>query len=360
MLTSKKLTLKPILESSNGLHITIYLVNNNNEVELKSQLREAIDQSYEWLDPVMTVEEKKYFLEPLESLLLNNRIFSQMKGHIGIFRNKDLFRVLNLPVEVSYTCQVATSFHVKPLLKWLQTDQEFLLLGLNKSSTYLYMGSRQSFRLVDSISFLENFDDKTKFSYLNSWIDQITKSTKPKLFIAGEKDFAESFQRSLQYKNTSEEVTISSLDQNNILSICLHIRKILAADSSDLIKKALTEFRFAEEENTGRKNIFQISKAVVQGRVRKLIVTDEISIFGKIDKNTGGISIHPCDLDHEDDDILDDLAQMVLKQGGEVVVASKNEIPKGRSILAILDDEIKDLVKWEEIDKSNKLFEGSI
>ena len=54
-------------------------------------------------------------------------------------------------------------------------------------------------------------------------------------------------------------------------------------------------------------------------------------------------------MDHEDDDILDDLAQIVLSQGGEVIVASKNEIPKGRPILAILDDGGKEIEKIKNI-----------
>jgi hypothetical protein len=91
--------------------------------------------------------------------------------------------------------------------------------------------------------------------------------------------------------------------------------------------------------NLAQKNIFQIAKAAIQGRIRKLIVADEIRIFGKLDLKTGGMAIHPFDLDHEDDDILDDLAQTVLAQGGEVVLASRDEIPKGRPVLAILNHE---------------------
>lgn len=107
------------------------------------------------------------------------------------------------------------------------------------------------------------------------------------------------------------------------------------------------EFRFAEEGNRSCKNIFQISKEVVQGRVRKLIVSDELSIFRKIDKKPGELAIHPFDLDHEDEDILYDLGQMVLSQVGEVIVASRNEIPKGRPILAISEDDDKELEKIE-------------
>ncbi len=78
-------------------------------------------------------------------------------------------------------------------------------------------------------------------------------------------------------------------------------------------------------------------------------MTDEMSIFGTIDKKTGGLALHSFDLDHEDDCILDDLAQMVLSQGGEVVIAKRDEIPKGRPILAILDDDGLVIEKTEDL-----------
>lgn len=130
--------------------------------------------------------------------------------------------------------------------------------------------------------------------------------------------------------------------------ICKSVRKILKNESEMNLEKSLLEFRFAEEEGRVKKNIFQISKAVIQGRVRKLIVTDELNIFGKIDLKTGGLAIHALDLDHEDDCILDDLVQIVLSQGGQVIVAKRDEIPKGRPILAILDDG-SELEKLEEL-----------
>ncbi len=368
MLTSKKTTLKPLLESTDGVHLTVYLVNRGKLIDLKAQLREAIGQAYEWLDPVMSVYERNKFLEPLNSLLKDARIFKQMKGNIGIFRNQDSFRVLNVPVDVEMTCQVATSYHVKPLLRWLQADQEFLFLGLEKDAAHLYKGSQDSLKLVDSILRPESLTDKNAlgdctslkesqqrklkvdetFTWLNEWISQLTKTSKPKLFVAGEKLLVDRLNRSLQYKNAVKTPAANFFSKHNVNEVYSKIRKILKVDSKAAIEKALMEFRFAEEGNRTRKNIFQISKAVAQGRVRKLIVSDELSIFGKIDKKSGGLAIHPFDLDHEDDDILDDLAQMVLSQGGEVIVASRNEIPKGRPILAIVEDDGKELEKTED------------
>lgn len=368
MLISKKMILKPLIESADGVHLTVYLVNRGKLIDSKKQLREAMDKARDWLNPVMSAEEISKFLEPLDSLLKDSRIFKQMKGNIGIYRNHDLFRVLNVPVDVEQACQVATSFHVKPLLRWLQADPEFLLLGIEQNAAHLYLGSQDSLKLVDSILFPQAFKknnpininlnnqeakqrnskEQASFNWMNAWISQFTKVSRPKLFVAGEKSIVATVSGSLHYKNIMKTFHIDPFSRGTIGELCTHIRKLLRVESRVAIEKALMEFRFAEEGNRARKNIFQISKAVVQGRVRKLIVSDELSIFGKIDKQSGGLAIHPADLDHEDDDILDDLAQMVLSQGGEVVVASKNDIPKGRPILAILEEDDKEIEKIED------------
>lgn len=340
-----------------------------------SQLQETIHQSHDWLNPVMTLEERNKFLEPLGSLLRDAKIFRQMKGNIGIFRNSDSFSVLNVPVEVEQTCHVATSFHVKPILRWLQTDQEFLLLGLQEESVHIYVGGQDSCQLMDSIVFPELSKDSGSpdaylsiekgarlksaeaeaFAWLNGRISQLTKNFKPMLFVAGPTALVERINLSLKYKNAVLPPAASVFKKSLVGEICCDIRKILKTESKGLVEKGLIEFRFAEAGKLTRKNIFQISRAVVQGRVRKLIVSDDLNIFGKIDKESGGLAVHPFDLDHEDDDILDDLAQMVLRQGGEVIIASEKELPKGRPILAILYDDGKELEVTEEFQQHDVL-----
>lgn len=359
MLASKKTNLKPILESKNGVHLTSYLVNRGDLMEIKSQLRSTISEACEWLDTAMTIDERDKFLEPLNSLLNDGRIFKQMKGNIGIFRNEDMFRILNIPIDVKQSCQVASSFHVKPLLRWLQGDQEFLFLGLEKEAAHLYVGSQDTFKLIDSIRFpdffkvrsssynyskqkkarLAKLNESETFSWVNDWILGLTKQSNPKLFVAGDPLLVSALNRKIGYKNAVRSPISNSFQKNAANDAANAIRKILKEESRISFEKSLLEFRFAEESNKSKKNIFQVAKAVVQGKVRKLIVTDEVNIFGKIDRKTGGIAIHPFDQDHEDDCLLDDLAQMVLSQGGEVVIANRSEIPKGRPILAIIDDE---------------------
>ncbi|MBP9707834.1 MAG: hypothetical protein KBD78_09320 [Oligoflexales bacterium] len=246
MFNGKKIALRQILESSEGIHLTAYLVNRGDLVDLKVQLNEIINETHEWLQSVQSLEEKHKFFKPLYALLNDSRIFKSMTGNIGIFRNKNSFRILNIAVDIEKQCHVASSFHVKPLLRSMQFDHDFL-----------------------------------------------------------------------------------------------------------------PEFRNAERQGLSVKNIFQISKAVVKGRVRKLIIADDWLIHGKVDKHTGSLTIHPFDVNHEDDDILDDLAQTVLAFGGEVVLVPRAEIPKSRPALAILQKRRKDSRK-KELLKDNEHFRERI
>jgi hypothetical protein len=359
MLTLKKIALKPILESRDGIHLTAYLVNRGNPEDLKAQLRRAIEESIEWLDPVMSRADRDAFLAPLKSLLLDSRVFSAPTGNFGIFRNQKAFRVLSIPVRVRRMCQVASSFHVKPLLCWIQADPEFLLVGLTKDAAHLYLGSQTTMRLVDSITFpkavaeaelpkgclsltramREKFQQRETSGWLNSWIGYFAPGVWPKVFVAGEKSLVESLNRKLGYYHLVKIPIAPTFSHPNVPKIWSTIRKIQRADSKELLQKTALELKLAQERSRARSELAQISIAAIQGKVRKLVVTDEVSIFGKIDKASGKLSIHPFDLDHEDDDILDDLAQLVLSLGGEVVIAPRAQIPNGRPALAIVSDD---------------------
>jgi hypothetical protein len=182
---------------------------------------------------------------------------------------------------------------------------------------------------------------------VNDWILDLTKNSKPKLFVAGDPMLVAGLNQHLTYSQTVKNPILNTFSKSHANEICRSIRKILKSETQKSFDASLLEFHFAEEANRTQKNIFKISKAIAEGKVKKLVVTDEVNIFGKVDSKSGALSIHPYDVDHEDDCILDDLAQRVLSQGGEVIVAQRDEIPKGRPILAILDHEGQSLEKEE-------------
>lgn len=80
----------------------------------------------------------------------------------------------------------------------------------------------------------------------------------------------------------------------------------------------------------GRSRVFDflqlVAEAATAGRVGTLLVVDDRQIPGKIDRATGQIKTGDLS-DPEVDDVLDDLAETVLRMKGEVVVVPVERMP---------------------------------
>lgn len=341
MLAAKKTGLLPILNSKNGFHFTGYISNDHNVASTEKKLRRLIEETYEYLQPVMETERLSKFLEPIEALLQNVSSLSAMQGNIGIFRNESSLRVICLPISVGDTFVVATSFHVKPLLKWLQIERDFHLLTFDESLAYLFKGDSNSFVQVSTFHFSNGAepDDGTRLLH---WLRTYRGSTAPDLFVMGSSALLDAQLSKAARRSLFADVALSfemPFEKASLEKTCMEIRSIFAQRAQADLQKNLIEFSVAEDQGRIAKNIFQISKAVARGEVRKLMVAADAKVFGKIDPKTGGLAINPYHLDHEDDDILDDLAQAVIAQGGEVIVAAEEEMPRARIAMAILKSE---------------------
>ncbi|MDZ4083069.1 MAG: hypothetical protein U1E10_09045 [Bdellovibrionales bacterium] len=343
MLAAKKTGLLPILNSKNGFHFTGYISNDHNVASVEKKLRRLIDETYEYLQPVMETDRLSKFLEPIEALLQNVSSLSEMQGNIGIFRNESSLRVICLPILVEDTFVVATSFHVKPLLKWLQVERDFHLLTFDGTLAYLFKGDSNSFIQISTFQFGEGVehDDGTRLLH---WLRTYRGSTAPDLFVMGSSDLLEARLSKGGRRSLFADVVLSfdlPFSKASLEKTCVEIRSVFAQRAKADLQKSLIEFSIAEDQSRIAKNIFQISKAVARGEVRKLMVAADAKVFGKIDPKTGGLAINPYHLDHEDDDILDDLAQAVIAQGGEVIVAAEGEMPRARIAMAILKSELR-------------------
>ncbi|MEO6446540.1 MAG: hypothetical protein ABIZ91_00190 [Gemmatimonadaceae bacterium] len=65
-----------------------------------------------------------------------------------------------------------------------------------------------------------------------------------------------------------------------------------------------------------------------------LLIDAEWNLPGRIDASTGSISFDDPD-EAQVDDVLDDLGELVLKRGGDVVVVPGDQMPTTTGIAAI-------------------------
>ena len=94
------------------------------------------------------------------------------------------------------------------------------------------------------------------------------------------------------------------------------------------------QFGNARSKGLDEDELAQIAKAVVGGRVATLLIEARREVPGRIDATTGDIEFD--DLAHPKvDDVLDDLAALALKMGGQVVVVPSERMPTETGIAAI-------------------------
>ena len=204
MIFEKRKNLKPILESCKGIHLTAYISNRGDLSDFNRQLEETINKAHRDIGAVMAPKERSKFLAPITSLIGEERILNGFKGNIGIFRTINSFWILNIPIEVEELCVVATTFHIKPLLKWMQVDREFLLLGLEEDAVHLYQGSNHSIKSVYSFKLKELKESSNEIIFpLNEIINSLTKNTGIRVFVSGENSVSNELLEHLDYERVS-------------------------------------------------------------------------------------------------------------------------------------------------------------
>jgi hypothetical protein len=93
-------------------------------------------------------------------------------------------------------------------------------------------------------------------------------------------------------------------------------------------------FGAAKARGPGSDNVEHIARSVVAGRVATLLVEADRQIPGRLDTSTGEIQFAEL-LEPDVDNVLDDIAELVLKNGGQVVVVPKERMPTQTAAAAI-------------------------
>ena len=211
-------------------------------------------------------------------------------------------------------------------------------MGVHPEAVHFYKGTSNDLTKIDSITTPKG--DKAEFDFtmkwLSNWIHYLTKKTQTFVFVVGDKKACRSLERSLRPKGSLPTFIKTEFNEQKLNTKLKRIRSLVRLTAQTKINSTLKEFEIHLKLNTAKSNIFAIAKAAVKGRIRKLLVAEDYLIFGRIDKQNGGLALHPKEMDHEDDCLLDDIAQTVLKNGGEVAVVKRLDMPKQRPILALL------------------------
>ena len=314
-------------------------------------------------------------MKPFYQLQKDKNFWNNTLDGIAILASTEHCTVYNLYDPVKALVVVANSFHIKPLLQAFQSIENYQLLGLDRENFSLYQGNRFSVQnikmdedtprtikdfLGDKISepYLthgtyagpgnstmyhghgsskEESDKDTErfFRYVDDFVfENYSKESKLPLILVSLKEYHSQFEKLSKNTYLLEEGIEKSFKNLRLDEIEKMARVIIDKINMEKTKKLADSYGKAESQELGSSDLSQVAKAAYEGRVGTILIEADKVMPGRIDYNNGNITFG--DLDKPDyDDIIDDLAELVLFNGGEVLILPKEQMPTSSGIAAI-------------------------
>lgn len=290
-----------------------------------------------------------------------------------MFRAPGVFITQHLDRSVPELAIVADTFHVKPLFRLLQTAEDYFVLCVTKETAQLFVGNRDGLEPVPvrggevlSIDQLLGAElTKRGFVIANSGgmrrfvgytttsdeveldtqrfyravdkiiLDEVSAIDELPLVVAGLTEQCVVFQsisHNPRLVSSSISVNPLRLTLRDLTQRAWEVMEPHVRQKSNALLEAYVE---AAAHNGGIEGVFNIAHAATEGRIQTLFVEDNRQVPGKIDEETGNVIFD--DLSQPDiNDVLDDIARIVLRKGGTVIVLPTQYMPTSTGAAAIL------------------------
>ncbi len=281
------------------------------------------------------------------------------KSH-GFFLAEELQGYIILQNRLAPYYLVGQTFHVRPLLEELFVNPEFLLINVSLYDIKIYRGDFQHLEIIQQYDFDQlpkNFIASVNRLYAPQHLglipyktilalgtiaqrvkDQILYESLP-VIVTGLDDMKGPFLRSL----SDVSGVFSHFDHDFYEKSCMEILEKCSA-----FREAVTDYYSLQLKERLRRlkksrrllsDLGDIIRAVAAGRVGHLVIPSEKKLWGRVDLETGEFTIHKK-LGKTSTDILNELAEEVIRQGGRIQILGPNFFPGDTSVLAVVKGQL--------------------
>jgi len=307
-------------------------------------------------------------LAPLHALADDHVFWNHVLQGLAVLRNPDHAHVYRLQRPVPEVAIVADSFHTKPLLRIQQSADRYQVLALSRTRARLFEGNRDALAEIEFVAEVAASAPEATGSDLRD-VERATRvygaasaEGTTRHGTGGEQRLrdneTERFFRSVDRaviqhhsRPSGLPLLLAALPEHHSLFRKVSNNPLLleaALDvhpddlsSDDLRQRAwqaiqpsylarlgalLDAIQAAAARNLGSLDLADIARAAQQGRVATLLVDADRQLAGHLDPTTGAIVVEPA-AQPTSGDLLDDVGELVLRKGGEVIVVPSARMP---------------------------------
>lgn len=375
--------LTPFLERQEGPCLSLYQAthrshpdNAQDPIRFKNLIKElerSLSQSY-------SKAESEELLAPFHRLANDETFWQHTLDGLAILAKKGEFQVFKLQRPTPDFAVVADSFHIKPLLRQMQTLDRFQVLCVNRHAIELFEGNRD---VLDHIVLADEFpatleqalgeereagtlsvasyrlgaasrtstamfhghggraeavevDTERFFRVVDrAIIDQISKHSNLPIVLVTLPEYQGIFRKISHNTHLLKEgvnVDPSALSVDELRERAWSVVEPVAQER---VAKAISQFKKAHGTGLASDNIQSIARAILDGRVETLMISADQRIAGRVNREEKKVEFLESFDVPDAEDVLDDLAEMVIRRSGKLMVLPDEVMPTDAGIAAI-------------------------
>lgn len=344
--------------------------NQQDPIRFKNNLR-TIEESLRKKYPTRDV---RGLMEPFQALIDDRLFWNHTRDGLVILAGPGVLDVLQLQRSVPEFVDVADSFHVKPLLRYLQSADRFQVLTLTRDRAAVFEGYRYALDTeplsanfparredvlppergergvsvastsagVGSPKMIRGHDEGKEDSDTEKFFravdravqEQFSKPSGLPLILAALPEHQALFRRVSQNAALLNEGVNGNPGALSEEELRQQVWRLLEPHYLARLERLKENFTTAQARQAGSADLADVARAAVAGRVGTLLLEAERVLPGVLDRSTG--AIQPGDLaSPEVGDMLDDLAEVVFLNRGEIVVVPADRMPTTSGLAAV-------------------------
>ena len=320
--------------------------------------------------------ETRLLLKPFEALARDHDFWTHAQDGLAVLGGTGLFHVFRIQRPVAELAVVADSFHTKPLRRFLQSVGRYQVLGLSLHKIQLFEGDRDVLDEIDLATGVPRTITEALGEELTEAHSTVASyggagqgatahhghgGKKDQMQIDMER-FCRAVDRAVLERHSRLSglpLILAALPEHHHLFRHVSHNPFLMAEGLTINPDALPidelrqrvwqvvepmyqarldaligGFAAAQSKGLGSDDLAEVAKAAATGRVATLLIEADRQIPGRIDPVTGRIKA--ADLsDPQVDDQLDDLGELVVKMGGQVMVIPNDRMPVRTGLAAV-------------------------
>ncbi|QDU87470.1 hypothetical protein Pla175_08320 [Pirellulimonas nuda] len=317
-------------------------------------------------------------LEKFRALVDDQEFWNHRTEGLAVLGSPTVFEVFDLQRSVDQLAVVADSFHVKPLLREAQSADRFQVLCLSRQEAKLYQGNRYALDPVEVTAFPttltgalgheltephqtvasygkgpargaadgamhhghggkkdeEEIDTKRFFRVIEQGVlDHYSRPSGLPLMLVALAEHQGEFREASHNPMLMDEGLAINPDALDVEELRQRAWEAIEPNYHARLEGLVDDFNLARSQQRGSDDLVEAAREAVAGRVGTLLVEADRTIPGRIDAATG--KIEPAALSEPDvDDVLDDLAEVVLRMKGDVIVVPAERMPGPTGVAA--------------------------